>query len=550
MAEDLQKKVAELKDQGNRALTSGNTQEAIRLYGEAIKIDPTNHVLYSNRSAALAKASNYELALVDAEKTVELKPDWVKGFSRKGTALSFLGRHEEAKMAYEEGLKLDPENQQLKDGVKDAQAHLTGPAGSQPIGGNPFAAPGIMKRIEMDPRTKGFLAQPDYMEKLKQLQQNPQALGNHLQDPRIMTTLSVLLGVDLQQAREEDMDQRSSPPAKDEPEPMEEDEEEELTDAQKEAKEEKKKGNEAYKKKDFETAIQHYDKAIELDADDITFLTNKAAVYFEMDRLEDCIKESEKAIERGREVRSDFKLIAKAFFRIGQAYFKQENYKDAITYYNKSLTEHRTPEALKKCQEAEKLRKEREENAYVDPEKAEEEKALGNDLFQKGDFPNAVKHYSEAIRRNPGDAKLYSNRAACYTKLAAWELGLKDCDECVRLDPKFLKGYLRKGAILQAMKQWGRAQDVYSKALDIDPNHQEANEGYKKCLQTMSQDPEEIKKRAMADPEVQNIMSDPAMRVILDQMQNEPGALNDHLQNPEIRAKIQKLMESGLIQIR
>ncbi|XP_078592118.1 stress-induced-phosphoprotein 1-like isoform X2 [Branchiostoma floridae x Branchiostoma japonicum] len=549
MAEDLQKKVAELKDQGNRALTSGDTKEAIRLYGEAIKIDPNNHVLYSNRSAALAKASNYELALVDANKTVELKPDWVKGYSRKGAALSFLGRYEEAKMAYEEGLKLDPENQQLKDGVKDTRAHLTGPAGSQPLGGNPFAAPGIMERIQRDPRTKGFLAQPDYMDKLKQLQQNPQALGNHLQDPRIMTTLSVLLGVDLQQAREEDMDQRSSPPAKDEPEPMEE-EEEELTDAQKEAKEEKKKGNEAYKKKDFEMALQHYDKAIELDADDITFLTNKAAVYYEMDQLEDCIKESQKAIERGREVRSDFKLIAKAFFRIGQAYFKEDKYKDAITYYNKSLTEHRTPEALKKCQEAEKLLKEYEAKSYVDPEKAEEEKALGNELFQKGDFPNAVKHYSEAIRRNPGDAKLYSNRAACYTKLAAWELGIKDCDECVRLDPKFLKGYLRKGAILQAMKQWGRAQDVYSKALDIEPNNPEANEGYKKCLQTMSQDPEEIKKRAMADPEVQQIMSDPAMRVILDQMQNEPGALNDHLQNPEIRAKIQKLMESGLIQIR
>ena len=39
---------------------------------------------------------------------------------------------------------------------------------------------------------------------------------------------------------------------------------------------EKELGNEAYKKKDFETAIKHYDGAIELDPENITFLLNKA----------------------------------------------------------------------------------------------------------------------------------------------------------------------------------------------------------------------------------------------------------------------------------
>ena len=39
---------------------------------------------------------------------------------------------------------------------------------------------------------------------------------------------------------------------------------------------EKEKGNVAYKNKEFELAIEHYDKAIGLDPNNITFLTNKA----------------------------------------------------------------------------------------------------------------------------------------------------------------------------------------------------------------------------------------------------------------------------------
>jgi hypothetical protein len=61
-------------------------------------------------------------------------------------------------------------------------------------------------------------------------------------------------------------------------------------------------------------------------------------------------------------------------------------------------------------------------------------------------YPVAVKHYTEALARgppsvNPEAHKLYSNRAACYTKLGSWDAGLKDADECIRLAPEFVKGY-------------------------------------------------------------------------------------------------------------
>ena len=41
----------------------------------------------------------------------------------------------------------------------------------------------------------------------------------------------------------------------------------------------------------------------------------------------------------------------RAFARVGNAYFKKEDYNNALLYFNKSLSEHRDPEIVKKSQE-------------------------------------------------------------------------------------------------------------------------------------------------------------------------------------------------------
>lgn len=74
----------ELKEKGNQALNAEKFDEAVAAYTEAIALDGQNHVLYSNRSAAYAKAGKFQAALEDAEKTIQLNPTWAKGYSRKG----------------------------------------------------------------------------------------------------------------------------------------------------------------------------------------------------------------------------------------------------------------------------------------------------------------------------------------------------------------------------------------------------------------------------------------------------------------------------------
>ena len=45
-----------------------------------------------------------------------------------------------------------------------------------------------------------------------------------------------------------------------------------------------------------------------------------------------------------------------------------------------------------------------------------------------------------------------------------------------------MKGYVRKGGCLEAMKKYTEAVDVYKKALEIDPNNNEAKQGYSRCM--------------------------------------------------------------------
>eukprot|EP00092_Neocalanus_flemingeri_P006374 GFUD01006863.1.p1 GENE.GFUD01006863.1~~GFUD01006863.1.p1 ORF type:complete len:332 (-),score=92.67 GFUD01006863.1:244-1239(-) len=317
---------------------------------------------------------------------------------------------------------------------------------------------------------------------------------------------------------------------------------------------EKEQGNAAYKAKNFAKAITHYEKAIELDPAEITFRSNLAAVYFEKKDYEECVKVCEKAIEIGRESRADFKLIAKAYNRAGNAHKKLGNLQAAKTAYEKALTEHRTPDYRLNLSEIEAAIKKQDLEAYINPELADQEKLKGNECFKSGDWANAVKHYTEALKRNPNDAKIFSNRAACYTKLNAFDLTIKDCDASIALDPGFVKAYLRKANVLKAMGQSQKAMEVYTKALELDPNSDEAKNGYKDCAvkqysqkDRSSQDPEEVRSRAMNDPEVQQIMGDPAMRMILEQMQSDPQAVQEHLKNPAIMTKIMKLKDAGLI---
>jgi hypothetical protein len=70
--------------------------------------------------------------------------------------------------------------------------------------------------------------------------------------------------------------------------------------------------------------------------------------------------------------------------------YKQE-WAKAKTYYEKAMSEHRTPELKALLSDVDKRLKEFEKKAYIDPVKAEEGNQKGNEYFKNGNYVKIYK---------------------------------------------------------------------------------------------------------------------------------------------------------------
>ena len=88
----------EAKDAGAAFFKAKQFEKAVESYSVAIDAAPADEkeviaVLYSTRSGAHAAQGTdaaYKKALLDANKAIELRPTWGKGYSRRGTAYEGL----------------------------------------------------------------------------------------------------------------------------------------------------------------------------------------------------------------------------------------------------------------------------------------------------------------------------------------------------------------------------------------------------------------------------------------------------------------------------
>eukprot|EP00928_Gymnodinium_smaydae_P069129 TRINITY_DN5251_c0_g2_i1.p1 TRINITY_DN5251_c0_g2~~TRINITY_DN5251_c0_g2_i1.p1 ORF type:complete len:621 (+),score=229.41 TRINITY_DN5251_c0_g2_i1:121-1863(+) len=575
---DAKQLAAAAKAKGNTEFQAKNYKEAIKHFTEAIGHDPTDHVFFSNRSACYASLEKYQEALKDGAECVRLKPDWAKGYTRKGLAEFFLQKYDDAAETYKAGLKLAPEDATLKEGLQkamDAKYEVPGSGVGGGRGGAGGGGQGIVldpanltRAAATNPRIAEYMRDQDLMKKLNDLIKMGSAGGGGQgllisalqQDQRLMELFMAMQGVDVSSMGGGDEAPKPPPAKKEEPKKEEEKPAEDLRSPEtKEADEWKLKGNELYKKKQFDEAIAMYDKAIAAQPNDLTYPNNKCAVWIEQKEYDKVLELCQDLINRRYDINSanpggaSFEKVAKVFARMASVYEKKKEFALAIEMYNKSLTEDNTKQTRNALRELERAKEKFEKEQYIDPVKAEEHNDKAREFFKANEMAKAKAEYDEAIKRNPKDAKLYSNRSAALTKLMAYPDALRDLDECLKLDPNFIKAYSRKGAAHFFMKEYNKALKAYADGLKIDPDNEECKKGQEQVMmkiRTSSSgevDEEQIR-HAMADPEIQQILHDPQINMFLKSMQEDPkGAQQAMMKDAKLAEAVNKLVAAGII---
>ena len=129
-------------------------------------------------------------------------------------------------------------------------------------------------------------------------------------------------------------------------------------------------------------------------------------------------------------------------------------------------------------------------------------------------------------------------------------------EKAIEVDPKYVKAWARKGDIEVLTKENHKALESYRKGLELDPTNSACRDGLRKVTaminygsSTMTEEEKlERARHGMADPEIQNILQDPVIQQILRDFNENPQAANQAMANPSVRAKIEKLIASGVVQ--
>ncbi|XP_035531161.1 tetratricopeptide repeat protein 31-like [Morone saxatilis] len=98
----------------------------------------------------------------------------------------------------------------------------------------------------------------------------------------------------------------------------------------------------------------------------------------------------------------------------------------------------------------------------------------GNRFASAGDFNMAVKYFTDAIKYNPTEFKLFGNRSFCFEKMQEYMKALTDAELSLSMCPGWVKGLFRKGRALAGLKRYEEAAQAFREVLKLDSSCAEA----------------------------------------------------------------------------
>jgi tetratricopeptide (TPR) repeat protein len=89
----------------------------------------------------------------------------------------------------------------------------------------------------------------------------------------------------------------------------------------------------------------------------------------------------------------------------------------------------------------------------------------------QGDYDRAIADYTEAIRRDPEQARAYCRRGGAYRMQGDYDRAIADASQAIRLAPKHPRAYCIQGHACYMKGDYDRAIADASMAMRLDPKY-------------------------------------------------------------------------------
>lgn len=232
------------------------------------------------------------------------------------------------------------------------------------------------------------------------------------------------------------------------------------------------RGKSSEKKEDFNTAIELYLKALEIDPNNVMFLADIGKAYLRIGNYNDAINYSLKALDIETENPIILNNIGNAYFHHGDYYKAQQYYENAIKvnskysepynsigniYYRKRIYD----KALDYFQKA----------LLMNPNSLRPLNGIGLVHLVKKEFDLAIKTFNKLLENNTIDIEVLNNLGVTYHEIGDKEKSIEFLNKALELNPNSDLTQLNLGNYYKDIGDYSKATEHYLHAKEINPKN-------------------------------------------------------------------------------